>query len=379
MTDMTIANHLGATEPQATQITNDPREVGGARLQRAMQRLGRHPQLRQAMMELLKKAEAQLGYAGPVRDDVTGPIADALHNDNDRFEKTLADGTKFSFLFRTKIARDFLMSAQERPSHVWEPQTTKLLLNLAHGLAGDVVVGGAYFGDQAILVARGLAHANTASQTVHCFEPNADQATMLAGNVNLNRLNNVRVNKVGLWSHSNVRLKLDGFDSFANAVSASANDKDAFSTVSIDDYRAQNKSKIGMIQLDIEGAEYGALLGAHKTLQEDKPHVVFEVHRHYVDWSHGLAQTDICHYLAGLGYTLFAVRDFNSHIDMGNRPIELIPVDKVYLQGPPHGFNMLAVQDPQRVMGVGFYIVENVSPKLLAHKDPSLHHPMGGL
>ena len=379
MTNMTIANHLGTAEPRATQITNDPRDVGGARLQQAMQRLGRHPQLRQAMMDLLKKAEAQLGYAGPVRDDVTGPIADALHNDHDRFEKTLADGTKFSFLFRTKIARDFLMSAEERPNHVWEPQTTKLLLNLAHGLAGDVVVGGAYFGDQAILVARGLAHANTPGQTVHCFEPNADQATMLAGNVNLNRLNNVRVNKAGLWSHSNVRLKLDGFDSFANAISASANDKDAFSTVSIDDYRAQNKARVGMIQLDIEGAEYGALLGAHKTLQEDKPHVVFEVHRHYVDWSHGLAQTDICHYLAGLGYTLFAVRDFNSHIDMGNRPIELIPVDKVYLQGPPHGFNMLAVQDPQRVTGAGFHIVENVSPKLLAHKDPTLHHPMGGL
>lgn len=376
MTDMTEVNHLSGIEQQSgAPITNDPRDASGARLQQAMQRLGRHPVLRKAMMDLLQRAETQLSYSGPVRDDVTGPIADALHGDDDRYEKTLADGTKFNFLFRTKIARDFLMSQQEHPNHVWEPQTTKLLLNLAHGLKGDVVVGGAYFGDQAILVARGVAH----NQTVHCFEPNADQATMLAGNVNLNRLNNVRVSKVGLWSHSNVRLKLDGFDSFANAVSASANDKDAFSTVSIDDYRAQNNATIGLIQLDIEGAEYGALLGARKTLQEDKPFVVFEVHRHYVDWSHGLPQTDICHYLAGLGYTLFAVRDFNSHIDMGNRRIELIPVDKVYLQGPPHGFNMLAVQDPSRVQGAGFHIVENVSPKLLAHKDPALHHPVGGL
>jgi FkbM family methyltransferase len=376
MTDMTEMNHLSPTaQHTGGQITNDPRDASGVRLQQAMLRLGRHPALRKAMMDLLKRAESQLGYNGPVRDDVTGPIVDALHGDDDRYEKTLADGTKFSFLFRTKIARDFLMSNQERPNHVWEPQTTKLLLNLSRGLEGDVVVGGAYFGDQAILVARNL----TQNHTVHCFEPNADQAAMLAGNVDLNRLNNVLVNKVGLWSHSNVRLKLDGFDSFANAISASANDKDAFSTLSIDDYRTQRRAKIGLIQLDIEGAEYGALLGAHKTLQEDKPFVVFEVHRHYVDWSHGLAQTDICHYLAGLGYTIFAVRDFNSHIDMGNRPIELIPVDKVYLKGPPHGFNMLAVQDPERVKGAGFHIVENVSPKLLAHKDPVLHHPVGGL
>lgn len=376
MTDMTEVNHISVSDHHTAEpITNDPRDVGGARLQQAMQRLGRHPVLRKAMMDLLKRAESQLDYSGPVRDDVTGPIVDALHGDDDRFEKTLADGTKFNFLFRTKIARDFLMSDQTHPNHVWEPQTTKLLLNLAQDLAGDVVVGGAYFGDQAILVARNV----KPNQTVHCFEPNSVQATMLAGNVNLNRLNNVRVNKVGLWSNSNVRLKLSGYDSFANAVGASANDKDAFNTVSIDDYRGQNKAKIGLIQLDIEGAEYGALLGAHKTLREDKPHVIFEVHRNYVDWTHGLAKTDICHYLAGLGYTIFAVRDFNSHIDMGNRPIELIPVDKVYLKGPPHGFNMLAVQDPTRVQGAGFYRVENVSPKLLTHKDPVLHHPVGGL
>jgi hypothetical protein len=142
MTDMTEVNHLSTKQPASgAQMTNDPRDASGARLQQAMQRLGRHPALRKAMMDLLKRAESQLGYSGPVRDDVTGPIVDALHGDDDRYEKTLADGTKFSFLFRTKIARDFLMSNQERPNHVWEPQTTKLLLNLSHGLEGDVVVG----------------------------------------------------------------------------------------------------------------------------------------------------------------------------------------------------------------------------------------------
>ena len=364
------------TSPSA--ITNDPRDLSGQRLQQAMLRLGRHPALRSAMLELLRQTEERLDYAGAVRDDVTGPIADALHSDDDRYEKTLADGTRFSFLFRTKIARDFVMSEAEHPTHVWEPQTTRLLLELSRDLVGDVVVGGAYFGDQAILVARKV----PAASTVHCFEPNAAQATMLAGNASLNHLANLRVNRCGLWSASDVRLKLDGFDSFANAVDAAPGDAQAFDTVSIDDYRARNQPrglKIGLIQLDIEGAEHSALLGARRTLAEDKPHVVFEVHRHYVDWSRGLAQTDICRLLGDLGYTIFAVRDFNSHREMGQRPIELVPLDKVYLDGPPHGFNMLAVQDPQRVAGAGFRIVENVSPKLLAHKDPALHHPLGGL
>ena len=356
-------------------MTNDPRDLDGRRLQQAMLHLGRHPALRSAMLDLLKQAEQRLPYAGAMRDDVTGPIADALHCDDDRYEKTLADGTRLSFLFRTKIARDFLMSESEHPTHVWEPQTTRLLLDLANGLRGDVVVGGAYFGDQAILVARHL----PPERSVHCFEPNTDQAAMLAGNVELNRLANVRVNRCGLWSHSHARLKLDGFDSFANAVDAAPEDANAFDTVSIDDYRAEAGLTVGLIQLDIEGAEYGALLGARKTLEQDRPHVVFEVHRHYVDWSRGLAETDICRYLAELGYSIYAVRDFNSHREMGARPIELVPLEKVYLDGPPHGFNMLALQDPARIAGPAYRIVEHVSPKLLAHKDPALHHPLGGL
>jgi len=363
-----------AASPE-TSASNDPRDLDGRRLRSAMHRLGRDPALRGAMLDLLRQAEGQLDYAGAVRDDVTGPIADALHGDDDRYRKTLADGTRFDFLFRTKIARDFVMAASERPTHVWEPQTTRLLLNLARGLDGDVVVGGAYFGDQAILVARQV----PAGRAVHCFEPNRAQAEMLAGNAQLNGLTNVRISGCGLWSSSGVRLKLDGFDSFANAVDAEADDGDAFATVSIDDYRARERLKIGLIQLDIEGAEHAALQGARATLAEDRPHVVFEVHRHYVDWRRGLARTEICALLSSLGYTIFAVRDFNSHREMGDRPVELVPLDAVYLEGPPHGFNMLAVQDPRRVEGPGFRIVANVSPKLLAHKDPALHHPIGGL
>jgi FkbM family methyltransferase len=355
---------------------NDPRDRDGRRLQQAMLRLGRDPGLRHDLLQLLRRAEHRLDGAGAVRDEITGPIADALHDDQDRYEKTLADGTRLRFLFRTKIARDFLMSEREHPSHVWEPQTTRLLLKLTQGIAADVLVGGAYFGDQAILLARRL---QPRGRAVHCFEPNPDQAAMLTENVQLNALDNVVVQRAGLWSTSHVRLKLEGFDSFANAVDASPGDHEAFDTVSIDDYRADHGLRIGLIQLDIEGAEFQALLGAEATLSRDRPDIVFEVHRHYVDWSGGLHGTELCRYLHGLGYALYALRDFNSHREMGQRPIELVPADKVYLEGPPHGFNMLAMREPARLQSVDFRIVEYVSPKLLAHKDPALHHPLDGL
>jgi FkbM family methyltransferase len=357
-------------------LANDPRDRDGRCLQQAMHRLGRDPALRQELMQLLRRAEHRLDAASAVRDEITGPIADALHDEQDRYEKTLADGTRFRFLFRTKIARDFLMSDREHPSHVWEPQTTRLLLTLSRDIDADALVGGAYFGDQAILLARQL---QPRRRLVHCFEPNRDQASMLAENAQLNALDNVVVQRAGLWSRSDVRLKLDGFDSFANVVDAAPCDRESFDTVSIDDYRAAHALRFGLIQLDIEGAEFQALLGAEATLSRDRPDIVFEIHRHYVDWSRGLLQTDLCRYLQGLGYTLFALRDFNSHREMGTRPIELVPADKVYLDGPPHGFNMLALRDPARLQSADFRIVEHVSPKLLAHKSPALHHPLDGL
>jgi FkbM family methyltransferase len=357
-------------------LANDPRDRDGQRLQQAMRRFGRDPALRQELLQLLLRAEHRLDGAGAVRDEITGPIVDALHDEHDRYEKTLADGTRFRFLFRTKIARDFLMSEREHPSHVWEPQTTRLLLELSRDSDADALVGGAYFGDQAILLARQL---QPHGRLVHCFEPNTDQAAMLAENAQLNALDNVVVLRAGLWSSSDVRLKLDGFDSFANAVDAAPGDDATFDTVSIDDYRADHALRLGLIQLDIEGAEFQALLGAEATLSRDRPDIVFEVHRHYVDWSRGLLNTDLCRYLRGLSYTLYALRDFNSHREMGTRAIELVPADKVYLDGPPHGFNMLALRDAERLQSGAFRIVEHVSPKLLMHKDPALHHPLDGM
>jgi len=356
-------------------VTNDPRDRDGSQLRSALHSLGRDAAIRAELIAFLRSVESRLDYDGSVRDEVTGPVVDALHDDDDAYEKTLSDGTNFRFLYRTKIAREFLLADEERPTHVWEPQTTKLVRHLASAGAGDVLVGGAYFGDHAILVASDIARRGA---RVHCFEPNRDQASMLVENARLNGLSNVVMNSVGLWSTSDAHLTLEGFDSFANAVETQPSD-DSFPTVTIDDYCEQNGATIRLIQLDIEGGELEALRGAPRTLARDRPDVVFEVHRDYVDWSNGLQNADVCRLLAEAGYTLFAVRDFNAHREMGSKPVELVPADQVYLEGPPHGFNMLATQNTDLVDSPFFRVVPGVSPKLLAHRDPVLHHPIDGL
>jgi hypothetical protein len=80
-----------------------------------------------------------------------------------------------------------------------------------------------------------------------------------------------------------------------------------------------------------------------------------------------------------MGYRLFAIRDFHDNVRMSARPIEIIPVDSVYLEGPPHGFNLFATKDTTIVEHLDLRIVRGVSPKLLADRDPALHHPLDGL
>jgi FkbM family methyltransferase len=346
----------------------------------ALERIAADAAWRAAFIRELVAFEGAIEAPGvDVREEITGPLVDALLDDDQVIRKTLSTGVTFEFLYRSKIARDFVMSTPEAPDHAWEPQTSRILVNLAKR-AKQVVVGGAYFGDHAVLIAREIA---PRGGVVHAFEPNNPQRAMLVRNAELNGLTNIRPRPEGLWSDSSTHLTLVGYDSFASVAVAAVDAADGFKTVTIADYlNAAGVDQLDLIVIDIEGAELAALRGAEPFLAMpagQAPDILFEVHRHYVDWSDGLETTEIARLLSGHGYHLFALRDFNSNFDLSGKPIELIPADAIYLEGPPHGFNMVAVKDPKVFETAEYRIVRDVSPKLLRHKDPMLHHPVGGL
>lgn len=337
----------------------------------ALQALGRDDATRARIVAALLEYEQLPQHRGTqVRDTVTGPVVDALHASVGIVRKALSDGLVFEFPYRSKIARDFVMSVPLVPDHVWEPQTTRTLLHFSQ-TATDVIVGGAYFGDQAIPIANAL----RGRGVCHAFEADPAQAGMLERNAALNGLDNVRVNAIGLWSDAESHLTFVGRDALASTVVS----PDGIETTTIDAYAAASGATPGLIMLDLEGSELEVLRGAERLLSGLRPHLIFEVHRSYVDWSRGLNETDIARYLASFGYTMFAIRDFQSNYDLAGRPVELVPIETAWLEGPPHGFNLLAVENPHVVEGEAFRIVPGVSPKLLLHRDPALHHPIGGL
>ncbi|GLX65867.1 FkbM family methyltransferase [Paenibacillus glycanilyticus] len=335
----------------------------------------------QKLIEAIKQMELRLHRDDiHIREDITAPILDAALDEDTIMRKEISGGLVFDFYYRTKIARDFLLATPDCPDHVWEPQTTKLLKMLSRQ-ARHVLIGGAYFGDQALIVAKEIL---PAGGIVHCFEPNKAQFRMLQHNAELNGLGNVRASRLGLWNNDEGTMRLIGNDSFAHAelitdADAEPDDPTLFQTISIDSYvRKQGIPPLDLILLDIEGLEYAALQGAASQLDlpaDEAPNIIFEVHRNYVDWSNGLEHSDIIQYLKSFGYHIFALRDYNTNIDMTGKPVEIIPPERCYLDGPPHGFNMIAVKDLSILNDPQIKMCYDVSPKLLTHKKNYLHQP----
>ena len=347
------------------------------RLQDALAAIGTNPEARRVLLDAMLQVERKLARIDyHVREEVTGPIVDAMHRDCGTLSVTLDNGVVYTYPYISGLAREIAMNPEERPDYVWEPQTTRTLLHLAKG-ARHVVVGGAYGGDQAVLIAHSL---KDAGGTVHCFEPNPVQRATLLANIENNGLDNVRVDPRGVWRTDEANLVLVGEDSHAHAEEADAAADDAFPTVRIATYCAEaGVERIDLLMLDIEGSEHPALEGAEPFLDMDAdtaPVVVFEIHSKYTDWSKGLGATPIVSLLERHGYTVLALRDMQGASPDYHPPVEIIPADAVYLEGPHHGFNMLAVKDAS-VLDDGFFrIVRGVSPKYLRHRTPKLHAPL---
>lgn len=340
--------------------------------------IGQDENLRSKFLQFCKDIEKSIQLDNrSVRDEITGPIIDALHSKVGILKKSVTPGLIFNYKYTSKISRELVMSSDSEPDHVWEPQTTKLLVYFSKK-AEHVLIGGAYFGDQAVIVAQNMKEEGTC----HTFEANRNLFEMLEINGKNNGLNNMKFNCIGLWEDNNNKLKLVGKDDASahiEVVTIDQVDSDIIPTISINSYGVEHSIKeFKLIMLDIEGSEYSALKGADHYLSQplgQAPILVFEIHRHYYDWSNGLENTEIIKFLKGFGYHIFAVRDYQNHVSMKNRPIELIPPERTVLDGPPHGFNMLGIKDMALIENDLFRICYDVSPKLLMHKNPDLHHP----
>lgn len=311
------------------------------------------------------------------RTKILYPLLDQIFREGDRLNLVLQNGLTMDFLYKSNIAREILLRDRQNPSHAWEPMTTRSVeLAISHR-PGSVVIGGAYFGDHALIAARKLSLAKSSDQVI-CVEPNQDHRDILEANAESNSLSgSIQILNSILWSSSGLNFDLTPSDSHASVI---ADEKARYTSQTIDEILANFAiSKVSLLLIDIEGSEEEALRGANAALSsppDQAPVVIAEIHRNYVDWSDGLEQTSIVRYLKDHGYLVFALRDCQSNWSLDLDFPEIIPPERVYLEGPPHGFNLIAAKDATFFENQGFRIVCDVSPKYLRHRDPALHLPL---
>jgi FkbM family methyltransferase len=119
---------------------------------------------------------------------------------------------------------------------------------------------------------------------VICFEPTPGTFSILKQTAELNALTNcILVNAAVAEKSGILKFNLtseDGEGSNANSLvrterSVSSTDVKVYS---IDDYRREQKIKIDILKIDVEGYELNALKGAKETFQNDKPTGILALH-----------------------------------------------------------------------------------------------------
>ncbi|NDV69645.1 FkbM family methyltransferase [Dysgonomonas sp. 25] len=133
----------------------------------------------------------------------------------------------------------------------------------------DFLDVGAYLGDTAIFLRQ-----NYAPSCIYAYEPVSSNAEQLKSVIEKNKADNIVLVAKGLSSEkavADIYIDADASSvaSINTAVVASGRKKESIQITTIDD-ECRNKT-IGLIKMDIEGAEFSAIKGGLETIKRDKP------------------------------------------------------------------------------------------------------------
>ncbi|SLN45857.1 hypothetical protein TRL7639_02489 [Falsiruegeria litorea R37] len=161
----------------------------------------------------------------------------------------------------------------------WEPETFKIL-DEHLSMDRDYLDIGAWIGPTVLYGAR-------KARRVMCFEPDPVALRHLLWNLELNDIRNVSAFGVALSDSFGVTRMASMHGEAGDSTSSLLNDgthgTDAL-TISWDQFAGANDlSKVSLVKMDIEGAEYGVLPSLLPWLKEHRPALYLSTHAPYLD------------------------------------------------------------------------------------------------
>ena len=151
--------------------------------------------------------------------------------------------------------------------------------NIAATSNKHIIDVGAFIGDSAIIFSK------LTSKNVHCFEPMSENYNLLERTISLNGLSNVISIKSAVGN-------INGKQSFAFIGSglgsrlATHPDEttEEVPVVTLDSYVQENNLEVGLIKVDVEGAEQMFLEGARETIFSQKPMLIISIYHNAEDF-----------------------------------------------------------------------------------------------
>jgi len=184
-----------------------------------------------------------------------------------------------------------------------------------------------------------VAAPRAAKGRVFAFEPQASPLSRLRKNIDLNRLTNLIAIPLGVSdAPGSATLYLagasnEGMGSLRKGEDFSAA-TETIQLVRLDDWCRENGVHPDFIKMDIEGAEYNALLGMNRVLREDRPVLFIEIDGNLLA-RFGRMPADVHEYLRSLSYSAYGIKE-NSRFEKMNVPGEgelvvFVPEEKGHL------------------------------------------------
>ncbi len=171
-----------------------------------------------------------------------------------------------------------------RKKHYFEPTVlyAKYFLDKINNIDNlknkDIIDVGAYVGDSAILFSK------YTDKNVYAFEPLQGNFNEITRTIELNKSKNIIPVQFGLGSKEQKMIfYVDGARSGDKTKYTNLR-KETVNIISLDTYVRKNNLDVGLIKVDIEGAEQNFLQGAKETICSQKPVLLLSIYHNYDDF-----------------------------------------------------------------------------------------------
>lgn len=138
---------------------------------------------------------------------------------------------------------------------------------------------GAFIGDSALILSP------LTKDKVYSFEASSENYNLLLKTIELNNLKNIVPVKTAVGAEkSTIEMKVNGSSTTSSVMMIEPKYMETCEVIKVDDYVKENNLKVGLIKVDIEGAEQDFLKGAMQTIKEQKPTLLISIYHNIDDF-----------------------------------------------------------------------------------------------